>query len=341
MGWSAMAGKQNEKRHEKRHEKRKSAKSEKSEKSEKPAKQEGPEKAAKGGKAGKRSDGGGDGARPSLRELLRVTPGERPDLRLLDSSGTPGGPAGKAAGLAATALLAQPLASLQERLYAASTAGDRRRVLLVLQGMDTSGKGGTVKHVIGQFNPSGCRIKGFKAPTEEEQSHPFLWRIKQELPLPGEIGIFDRSHYEDVLIARVRELVPRNRVRSRYAQINRFEQALADDGVSVVKVFLHIGHEEQRSRLLARLDNPDKHWKFNLGDIAERSLWPAYQEAYELALERCSTDAAPWYVVPADRKWYRNWAISTLLLEHLEDIDPHYPKGDFDVEECRRQLLEG
>ncbi|WP_327264987.1 polyphosphate kinase 2 family protein [Streptomyces sp. NBC_01232] len=329
-----MAGKQNEKRHEKR-------KSAKSEKSEKPAKQEGPEKAAKGGKAGKRSDGGGDGARPSLRELLRVTPGERPDLRLLDSSGTPGGPAGKAAGLAATALLAQPLASLQERLYAASTAGDRRRVLLVLQGMDTSGKGGTVKHVIGQFNPSGCRIKGFKAPTEEEQSHPFLWRIKQELPLPGEIGIFDRSHYEDVLIARVRELVPRNRVRSRYAQINRFEQALADDGVSVVKVFLHIGHEEQRSRLLARLDNPDKHWKFNLGDIAERSLWPAYQEAYELALERCSTDAAPWYVVPADRKWYRNWAISTLLLEHLEDIDPHYPKGDFDVEECRRQLLEG
>ncbi|MFJ3826922.1 PPK2 family polyphosphate kinase [Streptomyces sp. NPDC090046] len=326
-----MAGKQNEKRHEKR-------KSAESEKSEKPAKQEKP---AKAGKAGKRSDGGGDGARPSLRELLRVPPGERPDLRLLDSSGTPGGPAGKAAGLAATALLAQPLASLQERLYAASTAGDRRRVLLVLQGMDTSGKGGTVKHVIGQFNPSGCRIKAFKAPTEEEQGHPFLWRIKQELPLPGEIGIFDRSHYEDVLIARVRELVPRNRVRSRYAQINRFEQALADDGVSVVKVFLHIGHEEQRSRLLARLDNPDKHWKFNLGDIAERSLWPAYQEAYELALERCSTDAAPWYVVPADRKWYRNWAISTLLLEHLEEIDPRYPKGDFDVEECRRQLLEG
>ncbi|MFJ3961318.1 hypothetical protein [Streptomyces sp. NPDC090036] len=208
-----MAGKQNEKRHEKRHEKRKSAKSEKSEK---PA------------KAGKRSDGGGDGARPSLRELLRVPPGERPDLRLLDSSGTPGGPAGKAAGLAATALLAQPLASLQERLYAASTAGDRRRVLLVLQGTDTSGKGGTVKH-----------------------------------------------------------------------------------------------------------------WKFNLGDIAERSLWPAYQEAYELALERCSTDAAPWYVVPADRKWFRNWAISIPLLEHLEEIDPRYPKGDFDVEECRRQLLEG
>ncbi|MGW6978180.1 PPK2 family polyphosphate kinase [Streptomyces sp. NPDC054932] len=304
-------------------------------------KRHGKQKPAKSGKAGKRSEGGGDAGARLLRELLRVPPGDRPDLRHLDSSGTPGGPSGKAAGLTATALLAQPLASLQERLYAASTAGDRRRVLLVLQGMDTSGKGGTLKHVIGMLNPSGCRIKAFKAPTPEELGRPFLWRIKQELPEPGEIGIFDRSHYEDVLIARVRELVPRNRVRSRYARINRFEQALADDGVSVVKVFLHIGYEEQRKRLLERLADPKKHWKFNEGDIEERSVWPAYQEAYELALERCSTAAAPWYVVPADRKWYRNWAISTLLLEHLEEMDPQYPKGDFDVEECRRRLLEG
>ncbi|GAA2621822.1 MULTISPECIES: PPK2 family polyphosphate kinase [Streptomyces] len=313
-------------------------------------KKNGKRKAAKSGKRqekrekaaghGKRSRGDGPGARP-LRELLRVTPGERPDLGRLDPSSTPGGPAGKAAGVAATALLAQPLGSLQERLYAASTAGDRRRVLLVLQGMDTSGKGGTLKHVIGLLNPSGCRIKAFKAPTAEELERPFLWRIKQELPRAGEIGIFDRSHYEDVLIARVRELVPRNRVRARYAQINRFEKALADDGVTLVKVFLHIGHEEQRDRLLERLDNPDKHWKFNVGDIEERTVWPAYQEAYEVALERCSTDEAPWYVVPADRKWYRNWAISTLLREHLEDIDPQYPKGDFDVEECRRRLLAG
>lgn len=302
-----MAGKQNEKR-----------------KAEKPGKRR--EKQEKDAEPGKRAKDDGSGARP-LRELLRVPPGERPDLGRLDPSATPGGPAGKAAGAAATALLAQPLGSLQERLYAASTAGDRRRVLLVLQGMDTSGKGGTLKHVIGLFNPSGCRIKAFKAPTAEELTHPFLWRIKQELPLPGEIGIFDRSHYEDVLIARVRELVPRNRVRARYAQINRFEKALADDGVTVVKVFLHIGYEEQRARLLERLDNPDKHWKFNVGDVEERGAWPAYQEAYEVALERCSTDAAPWYVVPADRKWYRNWAISTLLREHLEDIDPHYPKG--------------
>ncbi|CAM5431407.1 PPK2 family polyphosphate kinase [Streptomyces avidinii] len=332
-----MAGKQNEKRDGKR----KAAKPEKREK-----KQEDSAKgvqAGKAGKAGKRSGADGAGARP-LRELLRVTPGDRPDLSRLDPSATPGGPGGpggKAAGLAATALLAQPLASLQERLYAASTAGDRRRVLLVLQGMDTSGKGGTLKHVIGMFNPSGCRIKAFKSPTAEELSHPFLWRIKQELPLPGEIGIFDRSHYEDVLIARVRELVPRNRVRARYAQINRFEKALADDGVTVVKVFLHIGHEEQRRRLLERLDDPDKHWKFNVGDIEERTMWPAYQEAYEVALERCSTEAAPWYVVPADRKWYRNWAISTLLREHLEDLDPRYPKGEFDIEECRKLLLAG
>ncbi|WP_395364667.1 PPK2 family polyphosphate kinase [Streptomyces sp. YH02] len=275
----------------------------------------------------------------SLRGLLRVPGGERVDLAAYDAAATPGGPAGKAAGLAATAALAPRLADLQERLYAASTAGDRRRVLLVLQGMDTSGKGGTVKHVIGLFNPSGCRIRAFKAPTPEERSHPFLWRIMKALPGPGEIGIFDRSHYEDVLIARVRELVPRSQLDRRYDEINRFEASLADDGVTVVKVFLHISYEEQRSRLLERLDNPEKHWKFNTGDIEERRMWPAYQKAYALALERCTTDAAPWYLVPADRKWYRNWAISTLLLEHLEALGPTYPPGDFDVEESRRLLL--
>ncbi|MET9320632.1 PPK2 family polyphosphate kinase [Streptomyces sp. NPDC003038] len=274
-----------------------------------------------------------------MRAALRVPTGERVDLGGFDPAAIPVGPADKAAGLAATARMAEQLGSLQERLFAASTAGDRRRLLLVLQGMDTSGKGGTVKHVIGQFNPSGCRIKGFKSPTPEELNHPFLWRITKALPQPGEIGIFDRSHYEDVLIARVRALVPRSRLSRRYAEINRFEKSLADDGATVVKVFLHISYEEQRKRLLERLDNPDKHWKFSPGDIEERSAWPAYQEAYEVALERCSTDAAPWFVVPSDRKWYRNWAISKLLLEHLEEIGPQYPKGDFDVEECRRRLL--
>ncbi|MFD9909561.1 PPK2 family polyphosphate kinase [Streptomyces sp. NPDC059063] len=269
---------------------------------------------------------------------MRLPEGERVDLSAYDAAATPAGPDGKAAGLAATARMGERLADLQERLYAASTQGDRRRVLLVLQGMDTSGKGGTVKHVIGLFNPSGCRIKAFKAPTREELSHPFLWRIMRALPLPGEIGIFDRSHYEDVLIARVRDLVPRPQLGRRYGQINRFEQSLADDGVTVVKCFLHISYDQQRRRLLERLDNPDKHWKFNPGDIEERALWPAYQEAYELALERCSS-AAPWYVIPADRKWYRNWAISTLLLEHLEALGPRYPKADFDVAACRAQLL--
>ncbi|MBT2491538.1 polyphosphate kinase 2 family protein [Streptomyces sp. ISL-96] len=281
----------------------------------------------------------------SLRELLRVPEGEPVLLSSYDPESVPGLPEGlpptKAAGVAATALMGERLAGLQERLYAASTAGDRRRLLLVLQGMDTSGKGGTVKHVIGLFNPSGCRIKAFKAPTAEERKHSFLWRIKKALPQPGEIGIFDRSQYEDVLIARVRELAPRDEIGRRYGRINRFEKSLADDGVTVVKVFLHISYEEQRRRLLKRLDNPDKHWKFSPGDIDERALWPAYQEAYELALERCSTRAAPWFVVAADRKWYRNWAISRLLLEHLEALDPHYPEADFDVAECRRRLMSG
>ncbi|WP_282695697.1 PPK2 family polyphosphate kinase [Streptomyces sp. CC208A] len=278
----------------------------------------------------------------SLVEALRLPPGEPVDLSAYDPRATPGGPDGpadKTAGTTATAALGPRLASLQERLYAASTAGDRRRLLLVLQGMDTSGKGGTVKHVIGHFNPSGCRIRAFKAPTPEEREHPFLWRITRALPEPGEIGIFDRSHYEDVLVARVRELAPAEEVERRYAEIDRFERTLAEDGVTLVKVFLHLSYAEQRSRLLERLDNPEKHWKFDPGDIEERTRWGAYQKAYELALERCSTPAAPWFLVPADRKWYRNWAVSRLLLEHLEALDPQYPPADFDVAEYRRRLL--
>ncbi|MET7616836.1 PPK2 family polyphosphate kinase [Streptomyces sp. NPDC005408] len=275
-----------------------------------------------------------------LRELLRVPGGEHVDLSSYAADATPAGPRKKAEGLAATARMGERLADLQERLYASSTAGDRRRILLVLQGMDTSGKGGTVKHVIGLFNPSGCRIKAFKAPTPEEKNHPFLWRITDALPQPGEIGIFDRSHYEDVLIARVRELVPRKQLGPRYAEINRFEEGLVKDGVTMVKVFLHISYEQQRRRLLERLDKPEKHWKFNPGDIEERAVWPDYQRAYGIALERCSTEAAPWYLVPSDRKWYRNWAISKLLLEHLEALDPQYPEADFDVDECRKRLLD-
>ncbi|MFD3562715.1 PPK2 family polyphosphate kinase [Streptomyces sp. NPDC058686] len=292
--------------------------------------------AAKG--AGK-SRGRAAGRPVALRDLLRIPAGKPVSLASYDARATPAGPSGKAAGREATAQMGERLADLQERLWASGTAGDRRRILLILQGMDTSGKGGTVKHVIGLFNPSGCRIKAFKAPTPEEGAHPFLWRIMRALPEPGEIGIFDRSQYEDVLAARVRGLAPRRRLGGRYGQINRFEQSLAEDGVTVVKCFLHISYEEQRERLLARLDNPDKHWKFTMGDIEDRALWPAYQEAYEIALERCSTDAAPWYVVPADRKWYRNWAVSKLLLEHLEALAPRYPKADFDVAGARELLL--
>ncbi|MGW2418488.1 PPK2 family polyphosphate kinase [Streptomyces sp. NPDC001709] len=276
-----------------------------------------------------------------LRGLLRLPPGEKVDLAAYDARATPGAPGGKQAGLADSTRMGKRLAGLQERLWAAGTAGDRRRVLLVLQGMDTSGKGGTVKHVIGHLNPAGCRIQAFKAPTEEERRHDFLWRVRTVLPRPGEIGIFDRSHYEDVLVARVRHLALPAEIGSRYGLINDFERSLAEDGVTVIKCFLHLSYEEQRRRLLRRLDRPDKHWKFAPGDIDDRALWPAYQEAYELALERCAAPYAPWYVVPADRKWYRNWAIGRLLLEHLEELDPRYPKGDFEVAACRERLLKG
>ncbi|WP_217236187.1 PPK2 family polyphosphate kinase [Streptomyces sp. AC555_RSS877] len=279
------------------------------------------------------------GRKAGLRELLRVPGGERIDLSSYDTGSVPLGPGDRTAGKAATTRIGEDLADLQERLWAASTAGDRRRVLLVLQGMDTSGKGGTVKHVIGFCNPSGCRVRAFQAPTPEERAHPFLWRIRKALPHPGELGIFDRSHYEDVLIARVRELVPRDEINRRYDEINQFEKSLADDGVTVIKCFLHISYDEQRRRLLKRLDRPDKHWKFDPSDIDDRALWPAYQEAYGIALELCSTPYAPWYVIPSDQKWYRNWAVGRLLLEHLRELDPQYPKADFDVARSRGRLL--
>ena len=275
-----------------------------------------------------------------LRARLRVPPGAGPvRLATYDTSVTPGLSGGKRRAQAEIETMRQRLAGLQERLFAQSTAGDRRRLLLVLQGMDTSGKGGTVKHVVAGLNPAGLRIQAFKAPTEQERAHSFLWRIRRALPEPGQIGVFDRSHYEDVLIVRVHDLVPAVTWHGRYTTINDFERSLADDGCTLVKVFLHIGYREQRARLLSRLDDPDKHWKFNPADVEERSRWPAYQEAYEAVLERCSTDVAPWYLVPADRKWYRNWAISRLLVEHLEEIAPAYPTADFDVSEARARLL--
>ena len=259
-----------------------------------------------------------------VRSLLRFAG----DLSAVDTRSTPGVKSRKKAQAAFEADSAA-LAELQERLY----AEDKRAVVLLLQGMDTCGKDGTVKHVVGQVNPGGLRITSFKQPTKEELSHDFLWRIRRALPESGHLGIFNRSQYEDVLIVRVHDLAD---WKGRYDEINRFEEKA---GVTWIKCMLHISADEQRERLLARLADPTKRWKFNEGDLAERALWDDYAAAYQDALVRCDTDAAPWYVIPADRKWYRNWAVQQLLLETLRELDPQYPKReDLDVPALEEQL---
>jgi PPK2 family polyphosphate:nucleotide phosphotransferase len=268
-----------------------------------------------------------------LSELLRLPAGPV-DMAALDPLATPGFPGrGKADAPALTSALAPALSDLQERLYAAGRTADAgaRNILIVLQGMDTSGKGGVIRHAIGMVDPQGVKIKAFRAPTDEERSHPFLWRIERELPPPGIIGIFDRSHYEDVLIVRVHNLVEEAVWSQRYDEINAWEQTLVETGTIMIKCFLNISNEEQRARLQARLDDPSKHWKYNPGDVNERHLWNNYAAAYAAALERCSTQAAPWYVVPSDRKWYRNWAVAQLLAEHLRAIDLKWPEASFDI----------
>lgn len=275
----------------------------------------------------------------TISDALRLAPGPV-DLSARDTDAAPGFDGGKSEGKKALAAMSDELAELQERLFAEGKSGGSRSVLLVLQGMDTSGKGGTLRHTVGLIDPQGIRITSLKAPTQEELSHDFLWRIERALPTSGIVGVFDRSHYEDVLIAKVRELAPAEEIERRYEAINDFEQRITDAGVTIVKCMLHISAEEQRSRLLERLDRPEKHWKFNPGDIDEREHWGAYRGAYETALERTSTDAAPWHVVPADKKWYRNLAVGTLLLEALRALDPQWPPADFDVEEQRRRLVD-
>ncbi len=265
-----------------------------------------------------------------LAEQLRAGPDI--ELEAVDPRSTPGFTGTKEEGVAALAFAAERVSELQERLFAASKGGDRRSVLLVVQGMDTAGKGGIMRHVVGSVDPQGVQITSFKAPTEEERKHDFLWRIRRALPAPGMIGVFDRSHYEDVLIARVHELVPTDVIEQRYDQINAFEREVTDAGTTMVKVMLHISATEQKERLTERIDRPDKHWKYNPDDVDERLRWHDYQQAYETALRRCSTDAAPWFVVPADRKWYARWAVQHLLLDALADIDPQWPAGDFDVD---------
>ena len=253
------------------------------------------------------------------------------DLASIETDAAPGFDGKKADGQDALLAMQVELADLQERLWAERTAGSERRVLVVLQGMDTSGKGGVLRHTIGLVDPQGVRITSFKAPTEEELAHDFLWRIEKGLPAAGYIGVFDRSHYEDVLIARVRGFADADEIERRYGAINDFEARLVDQGFSIIKCMLHISADEQKARLAERLANPEKHWKYNPGDLDERALWPAYREAYEIALERTSTAAAPWHVVPSDKKWFRNLAVGNLLLDTLRGLDLQWPAADFDV----------
>ena len=235
---------------------------------------------------------------------------------------------------AALTELGERLDGWQERLWAEGA----RSIVLVLQGMDTSGKGGTIRHVVPAMDPAGVDVVAFKQPTDEELAHHFLWRIERRLPTPGQVVVFDRSQYEDVLIARVHGLVEEEVWRPRYDEINAWERRVVGSGTTIVKCFLHISYEEQRERLLARLDDPTKHWKFREHDIDERRRWPEYMAAYDEAIARCSTDVAPWSIVPADRKWYRNWAIATLLVEAFEELDPAYPRVDLDVPRLKARL---
>ena len=249
-----------------------------------------------------------------------------------DPRSTPGYDGDKAAGAELLAKTAPELADLQERLYATSKAGGRAAVLLVVQGMDTSGKGGIMRHVVGSMDPQGIHYTAFKAPTAQEREHPFLWRIRNALPQPGEIGVFDRSHYEDVLIVRVHDLVPPATWGRRYGQINTFEEKVAKAGTTILKVMLHLSSEEQKARLTERLERTSKHWKYKPSDVDERESWPVYQRAYQAAIEKCSTEAAPWFVVPADRKWYARLAVQQLLVEHLRRMELEWPAATFDVE---------
>jgi len=254
-----------------------------------------------------------------------VKPGSKVRLKDIVPSKSPGlqGPEEQERS-AADALRAENVSAmqgLQNRLWAEG----RRSLLVVLQGMDCSGKDGTIRHVFGPLNPQGCRVASFKKPSAEELAHDFLWRVHRVTPVAGEIVVFNRSHYEDVLVVRVLDLVPRDVWSSRYDQINDFERLLAESGTRVVKFMLHISKDEQKERLEARLADPEKAWKFAVGDLDTRKRWDEYAEAYEALLERCSTPESPWFVIPADKKWYRNWAISSIVRRELELMDPRVP----------------
>ena len=267
------------------------------------------------------------GERPD--ESLRVGPGFR--LEDVDPDSKPGTNANKAEGLAELASSAQELRELQEKLFAQSREGAPQRLLVVLQAMDAAGKGGVVNHVFGQLEPYGLELTAFKAPSEEERAHDFLWRIEPRVPGPGVIGLFDRSHYEDVLIQRVRGFAPPEEIERRYGAIAEFEKRIADEGVHIIKIMLHVSPEEQASRLLDRLDTPEKHWKYNPGDVDERLHWKSYMEAFQIAIERTNAEHAPWFVVPANAKWYARAAVQRIVISELQRIAPAWPAVKFDV----------
>ncbi|MEU2033151.1 polyphosphate kinase 2 family protein [Nocardia amamiensis] len=258
----------------------------------------------------------------------------------LDTSAQPGFTGDKKAGRELLAKRSQVLSDLQEKLYANGRSGDKRSVLLVLQGMDTAGKGGIVRHVIGSVDPQGVDHTAFGVPTREELRHHYLWRIRKALPRGGQLGVFDRSHYEDVLVVRVHNLVPPTEWEPRYDEINTFERELVDEGTTLVKVAMFVSLDEQKKRLAERLERPDKYWKFNPADIDERAHWPAYQQAYQAMLDRTCTEYAPWYVLPADRKWFSRLAVTELLIDALERLELDWPAAQFDVEEQKRRLAQ-
>lgn len=270
----------------------------------------------------------------SFTDEFLVKPGDAANLAARDPGATPGLPAidvdkdgARTAAAAVQKTNAERLFQLQYNLW----AENKRALLIVLQAMDTGGKDGVIRRVFGALNPQGCRVVQFKAPTHHELDHDFLWRVHKGVPRKGEIGVFNRSHYEDVLIARVRKLVDEATWKARYEQIQSFERYLVENGVTIVKLFLHISKAEQLERLKARLEDPDKNWKISQDDFTERKRWGDYHAAYEDAITKCSSKWAPWHVVPADRKWYRDYAVSQIVREAMERMDPKIPSSTIDL----------
>jgi PPK2 family polyphosphate:nucleotide phosphotransferase len=266
------------------------------------------------------------GGTDRLSDRLRVAPGTRVHLERFDAGATHGWDKERAA--AQQLQFEAHLTQLQERLWAEG----RHPLLVVLQGIDAAGKDGTIRHVMDAFNPQGCTVAGFKVPSDVERAHDYLWRVHLQTPAKGHITIFNRSHYEDVLVVRVHDLVPEETWQRRYRHINEWERMLTDEGTTIIKFFLYIDRDEQRERLQARLDERDKRWKFSKADLGERDLWPDYIQAFEEALERTSTEWAPWYLIPANRKWFRNLAVAHILGELIDDLDPRFPQPEEGLE---------